>query len=166
METVINFVYSGCLTLNKVDELPRLIEDLAFLGMDDLKEAALQFLTLHLNPSNAVDAYILSDKMDSTLLRENSKKIILENFERSAESEAFLSFDSDLIKEILSCDPMIHCTKEIFHGILRWIVKNPEERNPFLMEIFGSIQMSPEDIMMISKVSTESKMLINSTQRS
>ena len=74
METVLNFVYSGSLTLNDLDELPRLIEDVAFLGMIDLKEAALKFLASHLNPSNAVEAYMLSNQVDSNLLKENSKK--------------------------------------------------------------------------------------------
>ena len=60
---------------------------------------------------------------------------------------------------------MIECTEHIFRGILRWVVKFPEERKRHLKEIFGSIEYSPEDIMMISKIVTESEILIDTTQR-
>lgn len=155
MEVAIEFAYTGFLCLEKVDNMLDFIRDADFLKIDDIKEEAIKIFLSHLNPLNAVEAYFLSSTYSSVLLKEESKKIILENFENVSKTNEFLKIEFDSLKEILTNNPKIECTEKIFEGVIRWIVQSLETRRKYLMDICGIIQFGNADINMVVRIATQ-----------
>ena len=131
--------------------------------MDDLKENCIEFLTSSLNPDQAIHAYHLSCAWNHIPLKQNTKKNILQNFDILSETEDFLNLNIDSLKDILS-NFLIHPSEKIFKGILKWILKNIEERKVYLEDIFKLIHYGRADIDMIVRIVGDGKTLTASSQ--
>ena len=164
MKTVIEFAYTGSISWKKIDNLPNFIRDADFLGIDDIKEEGIKILVSYLEPLEAVKAYHLSDICSNILLKEESYKVIFQNFGTVAETDDFLTLNIDSIKDILSSSYCIFPTEKIFRGVLKWIVKDIEVRKSHLKDIFELIECGRAHLDMILRISTDEKLLTESEQ--
>ena len=164
MEAVIKFAYTEYINWEKQKNLPDLIKDLDYFGIELLKEEAIIFLVRTLSPTNVVDVYHLSEIYCDKSLKERSQKAITANFETVSKSDEFLKLDVDSFKNILSSVPVLFCSEKIFEGVLSWIAKDIDTRKSYLMELLGLIQFGGVDSDMVITVMTESNILTESVQ--
>ena len=158
MEKIIKFAYTGFLSWD-YENLLDLIKVADYLGIDALKEKGIQSLASNLNPLQAIQAYNLSCTWNHTLLKQKSKKIILQSVEVLSETEEFLNLDIDSLRDILSSDFLLHPTERIFKGILKWILENIEQRKSHLNDLLKLIDYGRADMDMVLRIIADGNML-------
>ena len=159
-----HFAYTGSIFWDEVNNLIDLIKDADFFGIDDIKEEGIKILASELSLSNAIEAYYLSDTYSSTLLKDKSRKFILDNFDVLSDTSAFLKLTTNSFKDILSNNSSTSCVEKIFEGFLRWIAADLERRKSCFIEIFELTQFCRIDAHKIIKIATNEKTLSGSLQ--
>ena len=164
MENIIEFAYTGSIMWSKVHDLVSIVRDTDFLGLDDVRDQGIKFLTSSLNSQNALDAYHLSNICGSILLKNKSQELILQNFDIVSRSEECLKLDAASIKDILSTNPRIHCTKKILEGTLRWILEDLETRKSHLDDVLGLVDFSLFNGDKLIEITTNENILTTSKE--
>ena len=164
MEIIIKFAYTGSIAWGKVHNLVSMIEDADFLGLDDIKDQAIKILISNLDSKNAIDAYHLSNICGSILLKDKSQQVILQNFDIASNKDEFLNLDVASIKGILSTCSRIHCSEEIFEGILRWFVADLETRKSHLDDVLGLLDFDRFNDSKFIRITTNKNILTTSKE--
>ena len=142
MEEVLAYVYTGNVSLT-TENGHDLIATTDYLLLPGLKTMAEDFLKLHLTIENSVFNYYFAEKYQCCGLKEESCKMINENFRKVMETADFLSLDENqVVNWVSSDDVIVEAEQDIFEGILRWVLHNRSEREGKFFKLFQQVRLS------------------------
>ena len=141
MEEVLAYVYTGNATLTK-ENGHNLIATADFLLLPGLKAMAENFLKLHLTIENCVFNYYFAEKYQCCGLKEESCKMINENFRKVMETADFLGLDENQVMHWVSSDDVIvEAEEDIFEGIIQWVLHNRGEREENFPKLLRQVRV-------------------------
>ena len=142
MEQVLAYVYTGNVSLT-TEIVYSLIATADYLLLPGLKTMAESFLKLHLTIENSVFNYYFAEKYQCCGLKEESCKMINENFRKVMETADFLSLDENqLVSWVSSDDVIVKAEHDIFEGILQWVLHNRSEREQKFPNLLQQVRLS------------------------
>ncbi|XP_015758827.1 PREDICTED: kelch-like protein 12 [Acropora digitifera] len=142
MEQVLAYVYTGNVSLT-TENGHGLIATADYLLLPGLKTIAESFLKLHLTIENSVFNYYFAEKYQCSGLKEESCKMINENFRKVMETDDFLSLDENQAANWVSSDDVIvEAEQDIFEGILQWVLHNKSEREKNFPKLLQQVRLS------------------------
>ena len=142
MEQVLAFVYMGNVSLT-TENGHGLIATADYLLLPGLKTMAESFLKLHLTIENSVFNYYFAEKYQCCELKEESCKMINENFRKVMETDDFLSLDENQVGNWVSSDDVIvEAEQDIFEGIIQWVSHNRSERDENFPKLLQQVRLS------------------------
>ena len=142
MEQVLAYVYTGNVSLT-TENGHGLIATADYLLLPGLKTMAEKFLKLHLTIENSVFNYYFAEKYQCSGLKEESCKMINENFRKVTETADFLSLDENQVGNWVSSDHVIvEAEQDIFEGILQWVLYNRSEREENFPKLLQQVRLS------------------------
>ena len=144
MEQVLAYVYTGNVSLT-TENGHGLIATADYLLLPGLKTMAESFLKLHLGLTieNSVFNYYFAEKYQCCGLKEESCKMINENFRKVMETDGFLSLDENQVVNWVSSDHVIvEAEQDIFEGILQWVLHNRHEREKNFPKLVQQVRLS------------------------
>ena len=141
MEEVLAYVYTGNVSLTE-ENGHDLIATADFLLLPGLEAMAEDFLKLHLTIENCVFNYYFGEKYQCCGLKEESCKMINENFRKVMETADFLSLDLNQVMNWVSSDDVIvEAEQDIFEGILQWVLHNRSEREENFPKLLRQVRL-------------------------
>ena len=142
MEQVLAYVYTGNVSLS-TENGHGLIATADYLLLPELKTMAEKFLKLHLTIENSVFNYYFAEKYQCCGLKEESCKMINENFRKVMETADFLSLDENqVVNWVSSDDVIVEAEQDIFEGILQWVLHNRSEREENFPKLVQQVRLS------------------------
>ena len=142
MEEVLAYVYTGNVS-STTDNVHGLIATADYLLLPGLKTMAESFLKLHLTIENSVFNYYFAEKYRCCGLKEESCKMINENFRKVMETDDFLSLDENQVVNWVSGDDVIvEAEQDIFEGVVRWVLHNRSEREENFPKLLQQVRLS------------------------
>ena len=142
MEEVLAYVYTGNVSLT-TENGHDLIATADYLLLPGLKTMAEDFLKLHLTIENSVFNYYFAEKYQCCGLKEESFKMIHENFTKVMETADFLSLDEkQVVNWVSSDDVIVEAEQDIFKGIVRWVLHNRSEREKTFPKLLQQVRLS------------------------
>lgn len=130
----------------KNNKVPRLFKIAEYLGINDLQDKALHFLTdSGIDDRNVYEIYKFRGYGIPFLL-EKCKEFMRRNFGRISQTDDFVTFESELVYDILSKNHIYVPTNELFSGIIRWIARDVEHRMFRLWDMLNLIEVSKLDV--------------------
>ena len=142
MEEVLAYVYTGNVSLT-TENGHDLIATADYLLLPGLKTMAEDFLKLHLTIENSVFNYYFAEKYQCCGLKEESRKMINENFRKVMETADFLSLDENqVVNWVSSDDVIVEAEQDIFKGIVRWVLHNRREREETFPKLLQQVRLS------------------------
>ena len=142
MEEVLAYAYTGNVSLT-TENGHDLIATADYLLLPGLKTMAEDFLKLHLTIENSVFNYYFAEKYQCCGLKEESCKVINENFRKVMETADFLSLNENQVVNWVSRDDVIvEAEQDIFEGIVRWVLHNRSEREESFPKLLQQVRLS------------------------
>ncbi|XP_015758866.1 PREDICTED: kelch-like protein 3 [Acropora digitifera] len=142
MEQVLAYVYTGNVSWT-TEIVYGLIVTADYLLLPGLKTMGESFLKLHLTIENSVFNYYFAEKYQCGGLKEESCKMINENFRKVMETADFLSLDENqVVNWVSSDDVIVKAEQDIFEGILQWVLHNRSEREENFPKLLQQVRLS------------------------
>ncbi|XP_009707083.1 PREDICTED: kelch-like protein 11, partial [Cariama cristata] len=108
-----------------------------------LKEFCGEFLKKKLNLSNCVAVHSLAHMYSLNQLALKAQDMIRRNFHKVIQDEEFYTLPFHLIRDWLSDSEITVDSEEIlFETVLKWVQKNPEERERYFEDLFKLLRLS------------------------
>ncbi|XP_011297003.1 kelch-like protein 18 isoform X2 [Fopius arisanus] len=146
LEALINFAYSGKVTLNK-DNVQSIMMGASFLQLNKVRDACADVLKSHLQPHNALGICSFADRLSCPALVKEATKYIHQYFHHVSLSEEFLTLPLNELRELICKDELYVVSEaQVFEAVLRW-VKHKEERIEYLPKLLILVRLpllSPE----------------------
>ena len=142
MEEVLAYVYTGNASLTE-ENGHNLIATADFLLLPGLKAMAENFLKRHLTIENCVFNYYFAEKYQCCGLKEESCKMINENFRKVMETADFLGLDESQVTYWVSSDDVIvEAEEDIFEGIIQWVLHKRSEREENFPKLLRQVRVA------------------------
>ena len=127
-ELLIDFAYSGRVTINE-DNVKSLLATANFFEVLSVRDACCKYIGQHLNETNCISIFTVSDQHFCVNLRQKVKRFILANFEIVHIQPEFVSLGVDELVELLSDDQLcVTNEKDVFVALTSWFEHNKEDR--------------------------------------
>lgn len=147
MEALINFAYSGKVTLNK-DNVQSIMMGASFLQLTKVRDACADVLISHLHPYNALGICNFADRLNCVTLVEEATKYITQYFYQVSNSDEFLSLTINDVNNLISQDELyVSSEVQVFEAVIRWIKHNKDDRIKYLSSLLKFVKLpllSPE----------------------
>ena len=141
MEEVLAYVYTGNASLTK-ENGHNLLATADFLLLPGLEAMAENFLKRHLTVENCVSNYYFAEKYQCRGLKEESCKMIHENFRKVMGTADFLVLDENQVMYWVSSDDVIvEAEEDIFEGIIQWVLHNRSEREENFPKLLRQVRV-------------------------
>ncbi|XP_054032711.1 kelch-like protein 11 [Dryobates pubescens] len=142
VEAVIGFMYTGSIRVSpgNVHEVLEMAD--RFL-LSRLKDFCGEFLKKKLNLSNCVAVHSLAHMYSLSQLALKAQDMIRRNFHKIIQDEEFYTLPFHLVRDWLSDSEITVDSEEVlFETVLKWVQKNPEEREQYFEELFRLLRLS------------------------
>lgn len=141
LETLVNFAYTGVLTVN-INTVQRLLFGANFFQMEEAKLFCCDFVKKRLDPDNVVGWHNYSQMLSLFWLVEKTKRFICKHFIDVANSEEFIELTMEKIIEILSYSEL-HVLNEmvIFKAAKKWVMHDAEVRKKVMHKLLRKIRL-------------------------
>lgn len=108
-----------------------------------LKDFCGEFLKKKLNLSNCVAVHSLAHMYSLNQLALKAQDMIRRNFHKVIQDEEFYTLPFHLVRDWLSDSEITVDSEEIlFETVLKWVQKNPEERERYFEDLFKLLRLS------------------------
>ncbi|KAK9396856.1 kelch-like 11 [Crotalus adamanteus] len=142
IEAVISFMYTGSVRVSpgNVHEVLELADRFLLIR---LKEFCGEFLKKKLSLSNSVAIHSLAHMYSLNQLALKAAEMIRRNFYKVIQDEEFYTLPFHLIRDWLSDSEITVDSEEVlFEMVLKWVQRNPEEREKYFGELFKLLRLS------------------------
>ncbi|KAK9396854.1 kelch-like 11 [Crotalus adamanteus] len=142
IEAVISFMYTGSVRVSpgNVHEVLELADRFLLIR---LKEFCGEFLKKKLSLSNSVAIHSLAHMYSLNQLALKAAEMIRRNFYKVIQDEEFYTLPFPLIRDWLSDSEITVDSEEVlFEMVLKWVQRNPEEREKYFGELFKLLRLS------------------------
>ncbi len=142
MRDVLEFLQSGSVEITP-DNAQDLIEAADYLLLTSLKIIVGRFIEKNLTTSNCISIYYFAQKYQCEELVVETRWFILLNFAAVAESQDFLSLESQQVEQWISSDDIVVNTEDdVLKIIFSWIEENKSERKGKLEELIRHVRLA------------------------
>ncbi|XP_040981239.1 kelch-like protein 11 isoform X3 [Aquila chrysaetos chrysaetos] len=142
VEAIVGFMYTGTIRVSpgNVHEVLEMAD--RFL-LTRLKEFCGEFLKKKLNLSNCVAIHSLAHMYSLNQLALKAQDMIRRNFHKVIQDEEFYILPFHLVRDWLSDSEITVDSEEVlFETVLKWVQKNPEERERYFEDLFKLLRLS------------------------
>ena len=136
MENIVEYMYSGQITIYEEDTLMDIMEAADFLLMDELKQMCIQQACALLQPSNVIIWSKFSTKLDLTELYSACSKVMVSKLQEIKSGEDFLELNISELKSYIQdlkkneADP-----NDLLIATLDWMNADPKGRGHAMKEL-------------------------------
>lgn len=147
MEALINFAYSGRITLTN-ENVQSIMIGASFFALHKVKDVCAEFLQTRFHPHNVLGIRHFADTLSCAILLEQANKYIQHYFQEVSLADEYLNLSICDLKELVTSDEL-HVTSEqqVFEAVLRWVKHDEENRVKNLPELLALVRLpllSPE----------------------
>lgn len=141
LEQFINYSYNGMITITN-DNVQSLLIGANFFHLKNIKTACCEFIKKRLTVQDALFIRMFADHLMCHDLILCCNRFINKNFNKIAQTNAFLELQSiDLIDIIKRDELNVDCEEEVYEALLQWIKFNIEKRKEYLPELLKNIRL-------------------------
>lgn len=149
-QLLVEFAYTGHVTITE-DNVKSLLATANFFEALSVRDACCKYIGQHLNETNCISIFSISDQHFCVNLRQKVKRFILTNFERVYPQPEFVTLGQDELIELLS-DDQLHVTyeKDVFLALTTWLEHSKAERKEQFEKIVEHVRfplMSPSYLL-------------------
>ncbi|XP_019629976.1 PREDICTED: kelch repeat and BTB domain-containing protein 2-like [Branchiostoma belcheri] len=138
---LIEFAYTGRVEVNR-DNVYELYAAACFFQVAQIRTECARFLRRHLDVTNCVQTYVLSDLYGLRRVRRASKKLITEHFLQVSQSPMFLDMPAVQLQDVIASDDvMVTTEQDIVDVIMTWVREDPDERGKHLPELLMRVRV-------------------------
>lgn len=141
MKTIMNFIYTGEITLDWNNVEP-ILQSANLMLVQSVKDACSRFLESRLNVKNCIGIQALAETYACHKLFSITKTFIFQNFSNVAECEEFLNLDKKQVEVLLQSDDIsVENEEKVYEALLGWINYDPENRREFFADMMEYIRL-------------------------
>ncbi|KAI8492490.1 hypothetical protein Bbelb_299430 [Branchiostoma belcheri] len=138
---LIEFAYTGRVEVNR-DNVYELYAAACFFQVAQIRTECARFLRRHLDVTNCVQTYVLSDLYGLRRVRRASKKLITEHFLQVSQSPVFLDMPAVQLQDVIASDDvMVTTEQDVVDVIMTWVREDPDERGKHLPELLMRVRV-------------------------
>jgi len=149
IRSLIDYMYSGRIRINNanVKDVLRVAD---FLLMDDVKLFCFNFMEDNLSIDNCFDLIKLSTKYNYPSPLKATDKLISENFDKIAQTDAFRNLSKSVLISLISKLHSVH-PATVYKAILSWTLQN-ESRKVDFTELFHRLDLQALSFVFLEEV--------------
>ncbi|XP_078582016.1 kelch repeat and BTB domain-containing protein 2-like [Branchiostoma floridae x Branchiostoma japonicum] len=151
---LIEFAYTGKVEVNR-QNVYELYAAACFFQVTQIKKECARFLRRHLDVTNCVQTYVMSDLYGLQRVKQASKRLIAEHFLQVSQSQMFLEMPASQLQDVIASDDvMVTSEQDIVDVIMTWVQADPEERGKHLPGLLMRVRV-PYHIFHDDKLSSK-----------
>ncbi|XP_018430115.1 PREDICTED: kelch-like protein 30 [Nanorana parkeri] len=142
METLINFCYTGRLTINK-DNVEGLILISNQLNFPAVRKVCIRYLQQQMDATNCLGIWEFGETHGCPEVTAKAWSFLQENFETVYQEEEFLLLPHELLLRYLG-DPLLQMREDQSRAkaVLQWVRQDEKTRAPYLPELLSIARLS------------------------
>ena len=141
MKTIMNFIYTGEITLDWSNVEP-ILQSANLMLVQSVKDACSRFLESRLNVKNCIGIQGLAETYACHKLYGVTNTFIFQNFTNVAENEEFLNLDNKQVEVLFQSDEIsVENEEKVYEALLGWINYDLENRREFFVDLMEHIRL-------------------------
>ena len=141
MKTIMNFIYTGEITLDWNNVEP-ILQSANLMLVQSVKDACSRFLESRLNVKNCIGIQGLAETYACHKLYGVTNTFIFQNFTNVAENEEFLNLDKKQVEVLFQSDDIsVENEEKVYEALLGWINYDLENRREFFVDLMEHIRL-------------------------
>ncbi|XP_074040860.1 kelch like family member 18 [Leptinotarsa decemlineata] len=141
LEALINFAYSGKVTLDK-NNVQSIMIGASFLQLSKVRDACANYLLLRIHPQNALGFRHFAESLGCSTLAESAEKYIESYFHEVSQHEEYLNLQVEDIKNLFTKNELrVDSEEQVFEACMRWVKHDVERRKEFLPELLSLVRL-------------------------
>ncbi|XP_075057822.1 kelch-like protein 30 [Mixophyes fleayi] len=142
METLINFCYTGRLTINQVN-VEGLIRVSNQLNFPAVRKVCIRYLQQQMDATNCLGIWEFGERHGCPEVTAKAWSFLQENFEAVSQEEEFLLLPHEHLLRYLG-DPLLQVREDQSRAkaVLQWVRQEKESRAPYLPELLSMARLS------------------------
>ncbi|XP_060522412.1 kelch-like protein 18 [Cylas formicarius] len=141
LESLVNFAYSGKVTLNK-NNVQSIMIGASYLQLGKVRDACANYLLQRIHPQNALGFRQFADSLGCSALAESAERYIESYFHEVAQQEEFLNLTCAEIKTLLYKNELrVDSEEQVFEACMRWIKHEIKKRKEHLPELLSLVRL-------------------------
>jgi len=142
LETLINFAYTGVLTID-VNTAGTVLLGANYFLMDNVKHFCCEFIKRHVNACNVLGVRTFGKALMSFPLVKKADSFLHQHFVDVAKSDEFLRLSKDEVLELLSSNELnVASEEEVFLAASNWVMFDFEERSKMMHELLSCVRLT------------------------
>lgn len=140
---VLEFIYTGAVEIEDVQNAQDLIMAADYLLLVGLKTAAGRVMEREMTNSNCISTFYFAEKYRCEELQGKSRMFIYDNFVEVAKSDEFLYLECEKVESWISDDQIcIEDEDDVFAIIQKWIGDEDSDRKARFSELFAHLRLA------------------------
>lgn len=140
---VLEFIYTGTVEIEDVQNAQDLIMAADYLLLVGLKTAAGRVMEREMTNSNCISTFYFAEKYRCEELQGKSRTFIYDNFVEVAKSDEFLHLECEKVESWISDDEIcIEDEDDVFVIIQNWIGDEDSDRKAKFSELFAHLRLA------------------------
>ncbi|XP_015769449.1 PREDICTED: kelch-like protein 2 [Acropora digitifera] len=140
---VLEFIYTGTVEIEDVQNAQDLIMAADYLLLVGLKTAAGRVMEREMTNSNCISTFYFAEKYRCEELQGKSRTFIYDNFVEVAKSDEFLHLECEKVESWISDDEIcIEDEDDVFGIIQKWIGDEDSDRKSKFRELFAHLRLA------------------------
>lgn len=140
---VLEFIYTGTVEIEDVQNAQDLIMAADYLLLVGLKTAAGRVMEREMTNSNCISTFYFAEKYRCEELQGKSRTFIYDNFVEVAKSDEFLHLECEKVESWISDDEIcIEDEDDVFGIIQKWIGDEDSDRKSKFSELFAHLRLA------------------------
>lgn len=140
LEVVLQFIYNDKVRITG-DNVQDVLSAAEMMDLGDLKRMALRFMTSHINSSNCLAVWQVSELFSCNIAAEEAKSFALKNFKQVTLSPEFLRLSAERLKTLISDDMLRVEDETVVLGALDlWLKQDKEDRRSSMQQLLNSVR--------------------------
>ncbi|XP_039961629.1 kelch-like protein diablo [Bactrocera tryoni] len=141
-ETLINYCYTGCLTLDE-RAARKLVIAAKILQFKEVARYCNRFIVNKLSYANLLDIISFADDHGCKDLRAKAFGFAVEHFKELLTNGELLRFSPALMEELVESDELnVYNEADVFDAIMRWHKYDEENRRPYLINLLSLLRIT------------------------
>lgn len=142
MEALIDFAYTGVIIISE-ENVQALAKDADYLGLDDVKEECVNFLSSCIECDNFFEINRLAETLNSTSLAKICDKFMRDNFDDILQTNECLNLHFTHLRDLLSGNNLKLLSQEkVFNAVMRWMMHDINERKNLLGDLLSLVKLA------------------------
>ncbi|XP_076811352.1 kelch-like protein 38 [Clavelina lepadiformis] len=135
MEAVINYLYTGDISLND-NNVYDFLDTAEYLQIPDIKDCCIDFLLKNLTPGNCLSISMYGSRYNNEELMKKAEDFFNVSFALIVEGQQFKDLNYDDVVAILQRNSRKISSELKYKALIGWIKHKPDQREKFFPQLF------------------------------